>query len=142
MDKAGKKVMVFGVFDGLHDGHFHFLNQAKKRGTHLIAVVARDETAFRLKNRPPHTNLSERMKTLLEQKIVTETIPGDNTEGIWEVVWKHKPDIIAIGYDQEHLHEALLRDKETFSWPIEIIVIDSHKPDEFHSSIISKKKKM
>ncbi len=132
-----KTVMVFGVFDGLHEGHFHFLSEAKKYGKELIVVIAHDQTAFRLKNRPPKTTLTDRIIAVSKQKMVTEAVPGDNTEGIWEVVWKYKPDVIALGYDQERLHEALVRDQAMFSWPIEFIVINSHKPDEFHSSLLS-----
>jgi len=35
-----KRVMVFGVFDGLHEGHKSFLRQARKYGGELRAVVA------------------------------------------------------------------------------------------------------
>jgi cytidyltransferase-like protein len=136
-NSPNKTVMVFGVFDGLHEGHFHFLNEAKKHGQKLIAVIAHDQAAFRLKNRPPKMSLPDRILAISQHKAITEAVPGDNTEGIWEVIWKYKPDVIALGYDQERLREALLRDQGMFSWPIEFVVINSHKPDEFHSSLLS-----
>jgi len=136
--KKLKTVMVFGVFDGVHDGHLYFFDEAKKHGNRLIAVVTRDQAAFRLKNRPPKMGLEKRLEEVAKCKAVSEAIAGDNTEGIWEVAWKYKPDIIAVGYDQEKLHHALLRDKENFSWPVEIVTIKPHEPDKFHSSILSK----
>ena len=39
-----KKVLVFGTFDGLHEGHKDFLRQAKQYGDHLTVVVGRDST--------------------------------------------------------------------------------------------------
>ena len=37
-----KKILIFGVFDGIHKGHLYFINEAKKQGGHLVAIVARD----------------------------------------------------------------------------------------------------
>lgn len=42
LSKKFNRVMVFGVFDGLHPGHRAFLRQARKKGDKLIVVVARD----------------------------------------------------------------------------------------------------
>ena len=49
--KRPKKVMVFGTFDGIHDGHRHFLREAKKQGEELIVAVSKDEVVQKLKNR-------------------------------------------------------------------------------------------
>ena len=38
-----KKVMAVGVFDLLHAGHLHYLEQAKSLGDHLTVVVAHDQ---------------------------------------------------------------------------------------------------
>ncbi len=38
------KVMAVGVFDLLHAGHLHYLEQAKSLGDHLTVVVAHDDT--------------------------------------------------------------------------------------------------
>ena len=39
-----EKVMAVGVFDLLHAGHLHYLEQAKALGSHLVVVVAHDDT--------------------------------------------------------------------------------------------------
>ena len=36
------RVMAVGVFDLLHAGHLHYLEQAKSLGTELVVVVAHD----------------------------------------------------------------------------------------------------
>ena len=46
-----KKVMTFGTFDGVHQGHENLLTQAKKLGNELIVVVAQDATVLKLKGK-------------------------------------------------------------------------------------------
>jgi FAD synthetase len=38
------KVMIFGTFDLLHEGHQFFIREAKKVGGQLIIVLAHDQT--------------------------------------------------------------------------------------------------
>ena len=38
-----KRVLIFGTFDGIHEGHLNLFKQAKKYGDYLIVVVGRDE---------------------------------------------------------------------------------------------------
>ncbi|MCJ2563189.1 MAG: adenylyltransferase/cytidyltransferase family protein, partial [Candidatus Thermoplasmatota archaeon] len=46
------RVMASGVFDLLHTGHLHYLEEAKKLGDELIVVVARDSTVRKEKHDP------------------------------------------------------------------------------------------
>ena len=55
-----KTVMVFGTFDILHLGHIDLFLQAKKYAEHLIAVVARDERAKKIKGKAPIHSEEER----------------------------------------------------------------------------------
>jgi len=48
-----KKVLVFGTFDGLHEGHKNFFKQAREFGDFLVVVVGRDSTIVKTKGRPP-----------------------------------------------------------------------------------------
>ena len=41
--------MLFGTFDGLHEGHFDLFRQAKKYGDYLVVVVARDVNVKKIK---------------------------------------------------------------------------------------------
>ena len=47
-----RKVMAVGVFDLLHAGHLHYLEQAKALGDHLTVVVAHDDTVRKRKHEP------------------------------------------------------------------------------------------
>ena len=92
------RVMATGVFDLLHPGHVYFLNEAKKLGEELVVVVARDQTARRLKHEPyvPETIRRQMVEAL---KPVDRAILGSATD-IYSTVTNVKPDIIALGYDQ------------------------------------------
>ena len=49
------KVMAVGVFDLVHAGHLHYLEQPKSLGNHLTVVVAHDDTV-RIRKHEPVTN--------------------------------------------------------------------------------------
>src|SRR3954463_1039918 len=98
-----KKVMVFGVFDGVHVGHRAFFLEARKHGNYLIAVLTQDHIVERLKLRLPKKNFAERFDNLKKEDIVDEIVIGDAELGMYEVIKKYKPDVIALGYDQQGL---------------------------------------
>ena len=90
--------MATGVFDLLHPGHVYFLTEAKKLGDELVVVVARDQTARRLKREPyvPELIRREMVEAL---KPVDRAILGSATD-IYETVLNERPQIIALGFDQ------------------------------------------
>jgi FAD synthetase len=92
------RVMATGVFDLLHPGHVYFLTEARKLGDELVVVVARDQTARRLKHEPyvPEHLRREMVESL---KPVDRAVLGSTTD-IYETVIREKPDIIALGYNQ------------------------------------------
>lgn len=136
-----KKVMVFGVFDGIHEGHRSFFRQAKKLGDYLIAVVAQDHIVAHLKGHLPAIPLEERFEHLKEEDNVDEVVIGDAELSVYEVVKKYKPDIIAIGYDQHLLKEDLEKHRAEFDWPLEIKTMQAYEPNIYHSSILKEKEK-
>ncbi len=95
--------MVFGVFDGLHDGHRFFLREAKKRGGELIAVVARDAVVWLLKNKTPRHEEKVRVRAIRESGLADRVVLGDQKQGTYAVIRRWKPDIICLGYDQHAL---------------------------------------
>ena len=133
------KVMVFGVFDGVHEGHRAFLEEAKHYGSRLIAVVTRDEVVSSLKGRPATRDMENRADELRTEDHVDDVVLGDTELNSWEVIKKYRPDVIALGYDQTELKHALESHLEYFHWPIEIQVMRPHKPDAYHVSILNKK---
>ena len=107
-DKSGKKkvVLASGVFDLLHLGHVRFLEEAKKAGgknAELIVVVARDSTVEKMKGKKPIMPEMERCLLVEALKVVDKAVLGYERLGIGEVIRDLKPDIIALGYDQEEM---------------------------------------
>ena len=96
------RIMVFGTFDMIHEGHEDFFRQARAltSNSHLIVSVARDEVATRIKGIKPRNSEEARRSAVAEHELVDEAVLGDE-EGYIAHIRENKPDIIALGYDQE-----------------------------------------
>ena len=66
-----KRILAVGVFDLLHAGHLHYLEQAKAFGDHLTVVVAHDDTVRKRKHEPV-TNQDLRRRMVAGLKPVDE----------------------------------------------------------------------
>jgi FAD synthetase len=100
------RVMATGVFDLLHPGHVHYLDEARKLGDELLVVVARDSTARRLKHEPIIRE-EDRLRMVSALKPVDKAILG-NEGNIFDILTAVRPDIIALGYDQAQDEARLL----------------------------------
>ena len=63
-----KRVMAVGVFDLLHAGHLHYMEQAKSLGQHLTVVVAHDDTV-RMRKHEPVTGQELRRRMVGQQTL-------------------------------------------------------------------------
>ena len=101
------RIMAVGVFDLLHAGHLHYLEQAKALGNHLTVVVAHDDTV-RIRKHEPVTNHDLRRRMVQGLKPVDEAIVGNSPDvSIFEILPVVYPEIIALGYDQEHAEDSI-----------------------------------
>jgi len=99
--------MAVGVFDLLHAGHLHYLEQAKSLGNHLTVVVAHDDTV-RIRKHEPVTNHDLRRRMVEGLKPVDDAIVGNSPDvSIYDILLKVNPDVIALGYDQEHAEDSI-----------------------------------
>lgn len=105
--EKGKKVVVFGIFDGVYEGHRFLFSQAKKYGDYLIAVVGRDEFVRSFKNKETKYSENERMERLLKEDLVDEVFLSDKELSSYRVLQKVNPDIVCFGYDQNLLYDDL-----------------------------------
>ena len=102
-----KRVMAVGVFDLLHAGHLHYMEQAKSLGDHLTVVVAHDDTV-RMRKHEPVTGQELRRRMVNGLKPVDEALIGNPPEvPIFDILPVVKPDVIALGYDQEHAEDRI-----------------------------------
>lgn len=130
-----KKVLVFGTFDGVHDGHRAFLRQAREYGDYLIAAVAQDGVVAQLKKRTPRRDLEERMGNVQDEALADRVVAGDPEIGTYDVVKRYRPDVIALGYDQAALKKDIENHLQDFGWHVEIVVLAPHKPEKYHTSL-------
>lgn len=97
------KVMATGTFDILHPGHVLFLEKAKELGGEdavLAVVIAKDSTVEKRK-RIPIIPEDQRVQMVKSLKPVDEAYLGYEGD-MFKIVNEIKPDIIAIGSDQDH----------------------------------------
>lgn len=122
---SGKRVMAVGVFDLLHAGHLHYLEQAKDLGEHLTVVVAHDDTV-RARKHDPVTPMAFRQRLVAGLKPVDEAIVGNAPDvPIFDILPKVRPDIIALGYDQEHAERSIRERLDELGHPdIEVTRVD------------------
>jgi FAD synthetase len=108
--KKKKTVLATGAFDLLHYGHLRFLEASKKAGgkdSRLIVLIARDSTAERLKGKKPIMSENERRTLVASLKPVDQAVLGYRKFSVRKVIKKIRPDIIAVGYDQEEVRKAV-----------------------------------
>lgn len=104
----GKRVLVFGTFDGIHSGHEFFLRSAKARGTQLVVGVARDVHVQQLKSRKPLKQENRRLQVVQALAYVDSAQFCDEEMSSFKIVEDVSPDLIVLGHDQNDLESALL----------------------------------
>ena len=124
------RVMAVGVFDLLHAGHLHYVEQAKSLGDELIVVVAHDDTVRKQKHEPV-TNQELRRRMVLGLKPVDDAIIGNPpTVPIFDILEVVKPDVIALGYDQKHSRDSIKNGLQENGWgEVEVIRVEGLADD-------------
>ncbi|MFZ3031710.1 MAG: adenylyltransferase/cytidyltransferase family protein [Candidatus Moraniibacteriota bacterium] len=126
--------MVFGVFDGFHEGHRYFLREAKEYCEKLVVVVAHPNIVLTLKQRVPLRSLSERMQAVRDFDATLEVTSGDTAIGTWSALKRYQPSLVLLGYDQKHLGEELTKIGMVHQF------IAAHHPEKYKSSLLNAKK--
>lgn len=96
--KQIKVVLSGGVFDILHMGHVHTLEQAKKYGDVLVVVVAKDKHIENKKRKVIHSQEYRKRMVEFLKPVDVVLLGKDDPKEILEFV---KPDVLVFGYDQE-----------------------------------------
>lgn len=139
--KKKVRVVAGGVFDILHVGHLYFLEKAKELGDELIVIIARDSTVMKRKGRKPifPENLRKRLVEAL--KPVDKAVLGYENEDMYKIIEELKPDIIAIGYDQDFDPEEMKKELLKRGLRVEVVRIGKYYHDLAGTSRIIRKLK-
>ena len=132
---SSKKVVVFGIFDGVHDGHRSLFSQAKKYGDELVVIVGRDSASLRWKNKKPRHSEETRRGLVSKEQGVDKAVLGDEEQSSYKILEDINPDVICLGYDQEALEEDIKEWLSKTGKNISLIRLKSHHPETHHNSL-------
>ena len=130
------RVMVFGTFDMIHEGHEDLFRQARALAAnpHLIVSVARDKVAERIKGMRPRNAEKARRTAVARHELVGEAVLGDEADYIRHIR-ANMPDIIALGYDQEgEFVENLEKDLKKAGMKTRVVRLGAYKPEAYKTS--------
>jgi FAD synthetase len=143
MKKRRKVVLASGTFDLLHMGHVKYLEEAKKAGgenAKLIVIVARDKTAKKRKGTKPIVSEDHRRALVEALQVVDEAILGFEDFDMEKVIEKIRPDIIAVGHDQNSIIKQVQEVVVRKGLNVEIARTGKFGKDELNSSLKIKRK--
>lgn len=132
-----KVVLASGVFDLLHLGHVRFLEDAKKAGganAKLVVIIAKDTTVERIKGRKPIMSEDQRLALVKSLRVVDEALLGYEGLEIGEVIDKIKPDVIALGWDQEEMENQVKGHAKAHKEAIRVVRIGKYAQNALDSS--------
>ena len=141
--KKGKVVLASGTFDLLHLGHVKYLEEAKKAGgknAKLVVIVARDKTVEKRKGLKPVMPEEQRRALVESLKVVDEALLGYQDFDIGTVIEKLKPDVVAVGHDQDGIEEQVRKAVTQKGLPVQVVKIGKFGKDELNSSLKIKRK--
>ena len=132
-----KRVLAAGVFDLLHYGHIRYLEEAKKLGgpdAKLTVIVARDETVRRMKGQDPVIPEDQRRAVVEALRVVDEALLGFEDLDLDRVIQQVRPDIVAVGHDQEAIRNQVDKIKRARELSLEIIQVGRFGEEDLNSS--------
>jgi len=121
------RVMASGVFDILHPGHLRYLQEAKEHGDELVVVVATDATVRRRKHEPI-TPENMRLELISALKMVDRAVLGSDGD-MFGVVERIRPDIIALGYDQNFDEREIEETLRQRGMSVKVVRLSKHGAD-------------
>ncbi|MEK7094719.1 MAG: adenylyltransferase/cytidyltransferase family protein [Patescibacteria group bacterium] len=132
-----KKAVIFGTFDGVHEGHRHLIREALAHCDEIIVIVARDEHVLELKGHIPFKNLDDRMEMISLETGVSVVVPSDEVLGSYLLLSEHKPNVIIFGYDQDALMEDVNAWMQDNNIHIECVQASAYMPEIYKSSFLN-----
>ncbi|MGP8329998.1 MAG: adenylyltransferase/cytidyltransferase family protein [Methanosarcinaceae archaeon] len=125
------RVLATGTFDLLHPGHILYLSEARALGDHLYVIIARDSM---IKHKPkPIIPEKQRFIMVNALTIVDRAVLGSEND-MFKPLKDIKPDIVAIGYDQNYDIEELETNLKEHGFDAKVVRIDKSRTCKLCSS--------
>ena len=131
-----KTGLLFGAFDGLHDGHRAMLKEARGHADHIIVALPPDNVISELKGKKARFSWKQRAKALWESKLVDDVVRGDEMLSMYSAIDTKNPDVIFVGYDQNDLAADLASYLANDGKTTPIVTLSPYKPDRYKSSLM------
>ncbi|MFD1851643.1 glycerol-3-phosphate cytidylyltransferase [Oceanobacillus bengalensis] len=93
-----RRVITYGTFDFLHNGHINLLKRARGYGEYLVVGISSDEFNER-KGKKAYYSFEQRKAILEAVRYVDKVIPEHNWEQKIEDVKKYNIDVFVMGDD-------------------------------------------
>lgn len=93
-----KRVLTYGTFDMLHEGHINILRRAKQLGDYLVVAVSTDEFN-QIKNKKSYFDYEKRKFIVEAIRYVDLVIPEKNWEQKIDDIQNYNIDIVVMGND-------------------------------------------
>ncbi len=138
--KREVRIMIFGTFDGLHQGHVNFFKQARKlsKNPYLVVSVARDSNVKRIKKALPRLSEKERARILRKNKFIHKVVLGGDKNHVPHIV-RERPEIIALGYDQKFYVKNLKNLLKRAGLAVKIVRLKAYKPKIYKNRLIKRR---
>jgi FAD synthetase len=138
-DSARKKIRVVlagGVYDVVHLGHVASLSEARTHGDVLVVVVATDVTVENFKGRKPIFPQEDRRAIVESLKPVDRAVLGyeDVGMGYEQILSEVKPDIVALGHDQDMLAKTVQKIIDKRGLNCKIVRLTKYNREKYLSS--------
>ena len=143
-----KRVVVFGIFDGVHEGHRSLFSQAvrgseepsgsrrgkAKEDVELIVIVGRDSASLKWKGKKPKHSQQTRLSLVMKEEEVSDAVLGDEEQSSYKVLENLHPDVVCLGYDQNDLAQDLRLWLKKTGREIPIYILKPHNSHINHTS--------
>lgn len=93
-----RRILTYGTFDLLHNGHIRLLKRAKKEGDYLIVALSTDEFN-KIKGKKSYYSYEKRKEMLEALRFVDLVIPEKSWEQKASDIKKYEVDEVVMGSD-------------------------------------------
>lgn len=93
-----RRILTYGTYDLLHNGHIRLLKRSKARGDYLIVALSTDEFN-KIKGKKSYYSYEKRKEMLEALRFVDLVIPENSWEQKVDDIKKYEIDEVVMGSD-------------------------------------------